>query len=330
MIDNNEHTAKGILNKNFSILVKYIAAIIIVICHIFPSLENNKTISVIFNGTICTGIFFFYSGLGFRIRYDEDKNYLDKYILKKIKKIWIPYCIANTIYYLIRIMLKIEIFNIYKFFLVLFGIVLSNKILWFIVELFIIDVILYIVYKLTRSEKKQTIYIFTCYMIFMIISILLDIPNWWYITTSTVILGLYYDKIKKFLNKNIIYLFNIMLYILYIICFYNEKLQYRNYIITLVYLVLSPLFICALYFLFENKKIKNLSYIKKIKYDSLYIYMYHCCVKLLVEKIIKTNSIIIFIVELVTSLILAHTISKIKKIKKKDNENEKGWNYNHN
>lgn len=104
------------ITKNKSLSIKFLAAIFIILTHIFPKVGNDKNLRYIsilkigkytieqyigsFAG-ICVGIFIFISGYGLYVSYDRKLTYRD--IIKRIFKIYINYWVILLIFFPIDI-----------------------------------------------------------------------------------------------------------------------------------------------------------------------------------------------------------------------------------
>ena len=152
------------LERENSNIIKLFSAIIIMICHFLPE-GFPLILKVLFNGTLCTSVFFFYGGFGLRKTYKKYHTFYD-FFKHKIVKVWIPYCFFNAIYYFFSVFYNVESFNIFNFIMVLFGLHLSNGILWFVIELFVLDLIFFLIFKI-KNENKQYIIISFILIIFI-------------------------------------------------------------------------------------------------------------------------------------------------------------------
>ena len=142
-----------LLDKKISFLVKYFLSIMVMISHLLPN-DTIFFLKLIFNGTLWVSIFMFYTGYGFVYNYYNQKDYLKNHIKKKFKTIWLPYVLANVIYYLLLIFLKQENFGIINFLLVCLGLKISNQVLWYMVEVFILNIIAYFIFLFAKEKKE--------------------------------------------------------------------------------------------------------------------------------------------------------------------------------
>lgn len=160
-------------------------------------------------------LFFFISGLTYK---RKDISYLD-YLKKKIKNLLLPYLCLNIFVFIFKIVLNL-LFGLYRSTSLMSAIEFtikgySNLIpciqSWFILSLFIIDIIFFTLTKVFKKDYMVTIFV----IIIFILGILYLRTNYtflqyWHIDTSLVglifyyfgyILMKYYEKIKSLISN---------------------------------------------------------------------------------------------------------------------------------
>lgn len=144
--------------------------------------------------------------------------------------------------------------------------------------------------------------------------------NWWYISTSGYILGVvayyYKDRILKIVDTswfiNITTISFILLYSLYIyiiVAKINTILLPRNYVLTLLCIVLAPLFIFLLAIFFQKFKIhsKILNYLGKVSFD---VYLWHMLCFLIVSNYFE-SWILVSLITVIATLIISYFSNKL-------------------
>lgn len=227
---------------------------------------------------------------------------------------------------MLKVCFNISTFSLTNFLLVLVGIKLENPVLWFMIHLFVAEIIFWLVNKSFYQKSIKNIIYICLYVIYMIVSVIFDIPNWWYLSTSTFILGLLYTDIKKFLitdlRKKLYCITFLILYIflLLINCFKFSIVNINiNYLNTLIYLILSPMLILVLLSLKYNNKFVNNKFLIQIGCISANIYLYHSCIKLIVLnlKILPFSNLAYFIMEVFVSTLFIFFLLRIHERSKK-------------
>lgn len=128
------------MNKSTTTAVRGILAIGIILCHV--NYYNNIFSKV---GFLCVGVFFFFSGYNLCYSLYNRDNYIQGFLIKRIKRVYIPFVIINIVY----ILVMQEKQNILR---KIIGIDLAVGILWYVERVLLIYLVFYI---LTRYLRKQ-------------------------------------------------------------------------------------------------------------------------------------------------------------------------------
>lgn len=167
------------------------------------------------------------------------------------------------------------------------------------------------------------------YCIWLCISILLDIGTWWYISTSSYIIGIIFPHIKKIYekmyNNRIIHTFGIaILLIIFIFQYIISCMKISplgiptNYVVTAAQMLMVPFFTILLIFNFSDKFVEKYSILDKLGEVSLEIYLYHMAVIRFIDGInIVENYILRIVYVLVLTIIFACLMHKINMIFRK-------------
>ena len=156
------------ISKNKSLKLKFIAALFIILTHIFPKVGTYKNLRYIplfyigkypieqhigsFSG-ICVGIFVFLSGYGLYVSSKENINY--KYIIRRIIKLYINYWIITLIFFSIGKFMGVYKFELKEFVLNLLALNTTyNHPAWFL-RLYVMLMLIYpkIVKKIDSYNK---------------------------------------------------------------------------------------------------------------------------------------------------------------------------------
>ena len=322
----NKKDELNILDRNYSSYLKGIAAVFIMIGHFLPK-DVPIVISFFFSGSLWVGIFFFYSGYGLYESLNHNNIVITSFCKKKIKKVYIPYIFANVLYYFCNIGLKNSAFDFREFILVFLGIKLANPILWYVLHLIVIYAIFILLQKVLNTYKNIEFLWIIIYFTYLITSVILDIGNWWYISTFAFIVGIFFHHHKlyckkliknKFFDFLIINCFIIIYFLLkYIELFNFNKIAFIpiNYVITLMYMILVPLFIIFVAIIINLFKIeienKFLIFLGSISYE---IYLFHNICRLILTSWFyeSLNPMLLIILEIIFSVLISIFIKKFK------------------
>lgn len=270
-------TKYKITDKNTAGLLKFLCAIMIMLGHIWPK------DSFVFCGWLYTSIFFFLSGYGTRLSYTRNPKYKKGYVLKKLINVWIPYSVMNSVFYIVYSKAFNLQFNTKQFVYCLLGIKISNPILWYCVEICIIYLIMYILNVLSLSDKTYILWLLYC--LFILLSINSNILSYWYTSTAAYIIGVHIADNKITLSKVIQYIFCgvfILTYVIYWLLKNSPDSQPETAVITLLEMILVPLFLIFVNSIFEllpdisfsTKKLQALSYPLYLSHIVFHIHYY--------------------------------------------------------
>lgn len=225
-------------------------------------------------GILFTSIFFFFSGFGLIRSYEFKENYLDGFLRSKFQAVFVPFMITNILYVLIGLS-QGRITDALSFFTSIFGITLINTNAWFIVEILILYIAFYLIFKNLKNEKLKIPALSLVAFTMTLTGFLLKHDytringhwfrgEWWFNTTMIFVVGLIFgknrDAIFNFFKKNYPKLFiaNLALLVLSAILesyarnnmsYYVETYTYYGYPEKLVTYI-SQSFLCALFITF--------------------------------------------------------------------------------
>lgn len=181
--------------------------------------QNNKLDKGMLNimcdiGVFFVGVFFFCSGYGVYTSLKTKPNYLKGFLRKRLSAILVPFYTGNTIFVLTAVLFG-ETFTKTELINALTGWVLLNTQLWFIVEIFILYIIFYILFKALKDEKIAYIFMGVFILALMVTSLLLghDLQTksggawlkgeWWYNGIFIFFIGMTFSRYYNALIANI-------------------------------------------------------------------------------------------------------------------------------
>lgn len=176
-----------ITDKKIGNVLRGIAALGVMLGHLTYMLPWY--IHRLFPGELFVGLFFFFSGYGLYVSLTK-KDYLSGFLKKKIVKIYLPFLLAESVYTILILSTKQE-FTLSSFILGSMGIRLYNKVLWYVVELLLINLLFFFISKYaTRLPKRRIIVTWIIlYVVFILMGVALDIDTCWYLSTSAFLIG---------------------------------------------------------------------------------------------------------------------------------------------
>lgn len=304
------------LDRNISIQIKGIAAIMIMVGHV---IKGAPWYLDIFRGggQFWVGVFFFYSGYGLQYSLKHSTRYLDCFIINKIVKIFIPFLIAETFFTISYQTLYGEM-NISDIILGSIGFRLYNSSLWYVVEIMALYIIFYFINRYTYVIGDKVIWI-VLYIVFVLISIILDIGTWWYISTSAFLVGIFTEDFGKKVRNNrllpgitcgtfaVLYLLRQMAARVDM----NYLIVPTNYLLTALDLLLVPVFVLAIGLFVDSVQVRENPILKRIGNISYEIYLWHMFVYIWVSKF-SGNWWLNAVLTIMITILLALGISYIR------------------
>ncbi len=285
----------AMLSKNASIQIKGIAAIFIMVGHLLPT-ETAGIIRAFFYGPVWVGLFFFISGYGIEKKVQNGNGISREFLFNIIKKIWIPFAVAELIHLVVLYITSGEEMSVSRVIGSIFGMPLSNSVLWYVVELIILEMLFYVIYKAGIMRKMSlgiTVWS-VLFVMFLAISVFFDVGTWWYISTVTFLLGMFisgHEDILVIIHKKAVLVFlTLTSIILYFVERFTDvyNLDYskyahipQNYFLTGLTMILVPVFTLTVigYMVGVKGNKRILMFLGEISY---YIYLYHIPAKYLV------------------------------------------------
>lgn len=152
----DEYFSKSNLNY-----IRGIACIIVVLSHISIQLGGEGVLIASSNlGPMAVGVFFLCSGYGLMSSKMMKDNYMDRFLLKRLPKVLIPFWIVNIIFLIEQSLLFGKIFSIDEIIQYTLGIKLICGYAWYIQCLVILYLVFYITNKFIQDNRLFSIILF--------------------------------------------------------------------------------------------------------------------------------------------------------------------------
>jgi peptidoglycan/LPS O-acetylase OafA/YrhL len=186
------------LSKERTNVLKGIAATVIMFLHIGNSTEGGILISALaYVGYLAVGVFFFISGYGLMKNYmNKGKDYLSKFLSRRLLPIIIPYAIVNLIYLLYTFIDEGSIDL--KGFLVSF--INGDPVVrfsWYVIAILFFYIAFYISFKFVKTTKHSLLLFFTITVTYLFGCRYLQYDVWWYNSCLVLLLGLLWAYFEK-------------------------------------------------------------------------------------------------------------------------------------
>lgn len=193
--------------------MKGLLSIFIVMHQAYIILHNSKNYNGALHifenvGVIMVGFFFFCSGYGLITSLRHKENYLQGFIKKRVLTVLVSFFICNYAY-MITTLLKGTKYAMDDLLYAFFGLKLLNTQMWFAVEIMVLYIFFYLVFRFIKQEKAAYT-VMSCLVVGMIIGSLFlghdlnkyGIGNWfhgewWYNTSFIFFLGMLAARFKN-------------------------------------------------------------------------------------------------------------------------------------
>lgn len=272
-----------LLEKDSTIFIRGIAIIFIMFHHIVQHTNAIDSIVIHFNliGYICVAVFFLLSGYGNAFSYRKNKNHAEKWILKRILRIYITFWIIWIIDLIAVMLVNKDTFNITTLIKQAITMTFPYWINWYLKIQVIAYILFYIAYKLFKKNKDIALLVLTVISV-GIMYIFKLAPFWWNTVICFGIGSILAERKDLILNK----LKNTNKYILLVVSLLISGVlfllgtKYSN--ITVISSIAFCIFITLLVFTFKFKS-RFINFVGNI---SLEIYLWHL---VLLKLLFKNN-----------------------------------------
>lgn len=158
-------------------------------------------------GTLFVGFFFLCSGYGLIVSFEIKNHYLDTFVKKRVLMVLVPFFICNYIY-MFTTQIFGQDFTTKELIQAFFGVLLLNDHMWFVVEIMILYMLFYFVFRYIKKDFVRFTVI-GCFIVIMIIGSFLSGHDntvyqqanwfrgeWWYNTTILFFVGMLFGKYR--------------------------------------------------------------------------------------------------------------------------------------
>ncbi len=301
----------------------------------------NKGLITSFNylGFLFTSIFFFFSGFGLLISYQNKPGYLDDFLKKRLPSVLIPFWVVNVFGVLINNYLYPRGKTALDLLADISGISLVNSFGWFIIEITILYLVFYFLFK--KVKNKDTALILMClFTIALTIYSLLQGHSddysksdwfrgeWWFNSTLAFSYGMIYARFKDGLDKAFdahykifatvtAVLFAVIMQLsvlaVWYMGYYHEKTVFgrRDAVVTLVLQLLACLFFDLLVVLLSRKVYIGNKALGFINSFSLELFLVHGFFVNWIYDKVDQSDFVLYALVIVCSFVSAFALSRI-------------------
>lgn len=193
-------------------------SLLIIVHHVYTFLEIRDYDVTVLHwsaniGVYLIGFFFFCSGYGLIVSLHTKENYLQGFMVKRVLIVLVPFFICNYAYMFVELLL-VNRYPMHELIAAFFGIVLLNSQMWFAVEIMLLYLVFFVLFKHIKNEKIGIIIMTALIMIVTLLAMMWfkgEKPTkwfsgeWWYNTTPLFIIGMivarHREQIKSFIAK---------------------------------------------------------------------------------------------------------------------------------
>ncbi|MCQ2483608.1 MAG: acyltransferase [Clostridia bacterium] len=208
---------KGWQEEPFSLeaskAIQGLCAVSIIIHHLAQDLMEKAGVLSKFSefGVLFVGVFFFFSGYGLYTSLKTKKNYLKGFLKKRLTIILVPFYVCISVF-VVSACICGEKFELKRLISVLTGWSLINDHMWYIVEIAILYILFFVIYRLIKNRTAATVVMTVCTIGMIIGSLLLGhgedfscsfwfMGEWWYNSTFLFVIGILVSKHSDVLRK---------------------------------------------------------------------------------------------------------------------------------
>lgn len=189
------------------------AAVAIMLHHLTQTVTQygqiNKGIIGFMNdcGVLLTGLFFFFSGYGLYTSFMAKEDYLKGFLRKRLPAVLIPFYMTNTVFIIISLIMGYKM-KAEEAFLYISGLVLLNSQMWYIVEIVVLYLAFFVIFRFIKKQKWAFIMMAVFMLALTTISLLLGHDykyasggawfkgEWWYNSTWLFFVGMLIARFK--------------------------------------------------------------------------------------------------------------------------------------
>lgn len=201
------------LSLDTSKAIQGFAAVAIILHHLSQSLKQDAGPFEFLSecGVLFVGIFFFFSGYGLYTSLKTKKDYLKGFLKKRLVTILIPFYMCIAVFTTASCICGAK-YTVTELLAILSGWSLINAHMWYIVEIAILYLAFYIIFKLIKNRTAATVAMSIFVLVMMTGSLLLChgknmasdfwfMGEWWYNASLLFIVGIIVSKHQESLRK---------------------------------------------------------------------------------------------------------------------------------
>ena len=193
--------------------IQGLTAVCIIVHHLSQELAERAGAIGFFQGlgVLFVGIFFFFSGYGLYTSLKTKDNYLKGFLKKRFVTILVPFYVCNLIFVAASCICG-EKYKPLQLLYVISGWSLINMHMWYIVEIAILYIAFFLIYRLIKNRTAATV-VMSLFVIAMIVGSLMlchgeDMScsywfqgEWWYNASFLFVIGIIFSKHAEGLRK---------------------------------------------------------------------------------------------------------------------------------
>lgn len=201
------------LSLDRSKAIQGFAAVAIIVHHLSQELAETAGAIGFFSelGVLFVGIFFFFSGYGLYTSLKTKENYLKGFLKKRFVTILIPFYMCNLVFVVASCICGKK-YQPLQLLYVLSGWSLINMHMWYIVEIAILYIVFFLIYRLIKNRTAATV-VMSIFVIAMIAGSLMlchgkDMScsgwfqgEWWYNSSFLFVIGIIVSKHSEGLRR---------------------------------------------------------------------------------------------------------------------------------
>ncbi|MBR6483683.1 MAG: acyltransferase [Clostridiales bacterium] len=201
------------LSLETSKAIQGFCAVAIIIHHLSQALEERAGVLGFFSelGVLFVGVFFFFSGYGLYTSLKTKENYLKGFLKKRLVTILIPFYVCILVFVAAACISGMK-FKGLELLAVISGWTLLNSHMWYIVEIAILYLAFFFIYKFIKNRTVATAVMAVFVLLMMTGSLLLAHGEdyscrywfqgeWWYNSSFLFVLGIIVSKHSETLRK---------------------------------------------------------------------------------------------------------------------------------
>ncbi len=331
----------------FSKMIRSAACFGIILHHLAQISTNygyvNKGIITSFSylGFLFTSLFFFFSGFGLITSFLNKPGYLDNFLKKRLPSVLIPFWVVNLFGVLINNYLYPRGKAAADLVVDILGVTLVNSFGWFIIEITILYLVFYFLFKKVKNKDVALILMCVFTVVLTIYSFKLGHPDdynksewfrgeWWFNSTLAFSFGMIYARFREGMDRvfdahykvfaavtAVLFAVVAQLSVLAVryLGYYHEKsvLGRRDAAVTLALQLAACLFFNLLIILLSRKVYIGNKALEFISGFSLELFLVHGYFVNWIYDKVQQSDFVLYALVIICSFIIAFLLSKVNK-----------------